>query len=132
MTKARPCLAGLSRMLTPGIPGRGNNDQRSDERRALHLLQRAPVDLVLLDIRMPEIDGLDVLEADAKGMIPLLTVVMMTGHGSIEMAVEAMKRGAYDFITKPFDKPVIDPGRYANGLERNRLLQGKPAFNSSR
>lgn len=113
-------LDGLSRMLRPELP---NVDilTMADERQALYRLSRTPMDLVLLDIRMPEIDGLDLLEAMLKND-PLLTVVMMTGHGTIELAVEAMKKGAYDFITKPFDKPVLVRA-LRKGLERNRLLR---------
>ena len=107
-------------MLAPELPGL-EMTKCSEERRALRLLERSSVDLVLLDIRMPEIDGLDLLEMMLK-KDPLLTVVMMTGHGTIELAVEAMKRGAYDFITKPFDKPGLVRS-IKKGLERNRLLR---------
>lgn len=113
-------LAGLSRMLAPELPS-VEIITNSNERRAIRHINRTPMDLVLLDIRMPEIDGLDLLEALLKED-PLLTVVMMTGHGTIELAVDAMKKGAYDFITKPFDKPVLVRS-LRKGLERNRLLR---------
>ena len=113
-------LNGLSRMLAPELP----NVQimtLAEERKAPSLIGRAPIDLVLLDIRMPEINGLDLLEAILKED-PLLTVIMMTGHGTIELAVDAMKKGAYDFISKPFDKPAL-VRILKKGLERNRLLR---------
>lgn len=61
---------------------------------------------ILLDVRMPEISGLEVQEAlNERGVI--LPVVVMTGHGDVTVAVQAMKAGAVDFIEKPFDKAVL-------------------------
>lgn len=61
---------------------------------------------VLLDIRMPGMDGLDVQEAlKEKGVT--LPVIIMTGHGDVTLAVQAMKAGAIDFIEKPFEKAVL-------------------------
>lgn len=61
---------------------------------------------VLLDVRMPDIDGLEVQrELRARGI--MLPVVIMTGHGDIDMAVAAMKAGASDFIEKPFEKAAL-------------------------
>ena len=61
---------------------------------------------ILLDIRMPGMDGLQVQEAlKAKGVA--MPVVIMTGHGDVTLAVQAMKAGAIDFIEKPFEKPVL-------------------------
>ncbi|MFN2387934.1 MAG: sigma-54-dependent transcriptional regulator [Thermoanaerobaculia bacterium] len=74
------------------------------------------VDLVLTDWRLPGSDGLAVLDA-AKSVDPTLPVVVMTAFGSIETAVEAMKRGAEDFITKPVDPDLLRL-LVARGLER--------------
>ena len=61
---------------------------------------------ILLDIRMPGMDGLEVQEAlKAKGVT--LPVIIMTGHGDVNLAVRAMKAGALDFIEKPFEKAVL-------------------------
>ncbi len=61
---------------------------------------------ILLDVRMPEMDGLEVQQAlKDKGV--LLPVVIMTGHGDVNVAVQAMKAGAVDFIEKPFEKAVL-------------------------
>ncbi|MHB8069696.1 MAG: sigma-54-dependent transcriptional regulator [Desulfobaccales bacterium] len=88
---------------------------------ALNLVQKEPVDIVLTDIRMPDMDGLDLLQHLLK-LDPWLTVIMMTAYGSIEQAVEAMKRGAYDFVTKPFDKEVL-LRTIRKALERNSLIR---------
>lgn len=69
---------------------------------AFNLVEQKPFDLALVDIRMPGIDGIEILER-IKQIDPWLTVVMMTAYGAIDIAVESIKKGAYDFITKPFD-----------------------------
>jgi len=68
---------------------------------ALMLLEEQPVHMVLSDMVMPHMSGLEFLEK-VKKLLPRTEVALMTGHGSIETAVQAMKLGAYDYITKPF------------------------------
>jgi two-component system response regulator AtoC len=68
---------------------------------ALTLLEEQPVHMILSDMVMPHMSGLEFLER-AKKLLPRIEVALMTGHGSIETAVQAMKLGAYDYITKPF------------------------------
>jgi DNA-binding NtrC family response regulator len=68
---------------------------------ALNLLEEQPVHMVLSDMVMPRMSGLEFLEK-VKKLLPRTEVALMTGHGSIETAVQAMKLGAYDYITKPF------------------------------
>jgi two-component system, LuxR family, response regulator FixJ len=68
--------------------------------------RHADAGCVLLDVRMPEMDGLEVQkELKARGID--LPVIVMTGHGDVSVAVEAMKAGAVDFIEKPFEKAVL-------------------------
>ena len=69
----------------------------------LQVFQNRPVDLVLSDVRMPEMDGIDLL-ARIKAMRPDLPVILLTAHGTITSAIEAMKLGAFDYLTKPFDR----------------------------
>jgi two-component system, NtrC family, response regulator AtoC len=68
---------------------------------ALALLEEQPAQMVLSDMVMPSMSGLEFLER-VKKMFPRTEVALMTGHGSVETAVQAMKLGAYDYITKPF------------------------------
>ncbi|HNS71781.1 MAG TPA: sigma-54 dependent transcriptional regulator [bacterium] len=67
----------------------------------LRLIKENPPDLVLLDIQMPGIDGIETLHR-IREENPYIPVIMMTAHGTIERAVSSMKAGAYDFLTKPF------------------------------
>jgi DNA-binding NtrC family response regulator len=79
-----------------------------DGDRALEMVERHPPDVMLLDLEMPQLSGLDVLKRlkrtrESTPEASDFPVVIMTAHGTIARAVEAMKEGAYDFITKPFD-----------------------------
>ena len=93
---------------------------------ALAEVQRSSPDLVILDIWLPGMDGLQALDV-MKGMIPETPVIMISGHGTIETAVRAIKLGAYDFIEKP---PTIERTLLAvqHGLEQQRLLQENRAL----
>jgi len=82
-------------------------DLAPDGRQALELIKDNCYDLAILDIKMPGINGLDLLDRVRELKSDLL-VVIMTAEASMKNAVEAMKRGAYDYITKPFDLDVID------------------------
>src|SRR5512147_1923934 len=67
----------------------------------LLLAEREAPDLVLLDVKMPGMDGIEVLER-LRGMSETTPVIVISGHGTISTAVEATKKGAFDFIEKPF------------------------------
>ena len=86
----------------------------------IELLKAAP-DLepgcILLDIRMPGMDGLEAQAALQRARASTLPVIIMTGHGDVTLAVQAMKAGAVDFIEKPFEKAVL-LGAIEQGFER--------------
>ncbi|HIJ56755.1 MAG TPA: response regulator [Deltaproteobacteria bacterium] len=67
---------------------------------ALSLLAHTPVDVVVLDIRMPGMDGIETLK-EIKKRLPLVEVILLTGHASLEAAREGMESGAFDFMMKP-------------------------------
>jgi len=69
---------------------------------ALDLLEKTKIDVVILDIRMPGMDGIETLKK-IKARHPLIEVILLTGHGSTETAVEGMKSGAFDYLMKPAD-----------------------------
>ncbi|MBD3867989.1 MAG: sigma-54-dependent Fis family transcriptional regulator [Acidobacteria bacterium] len=77
-----------------------------DAAQALDLVRAQDPDLVLTDLQMPGMDGMELLST-LRADFPEIPVVMLTAHGSIEAAVEAMKLGAFDFMTKPFDREQV-------------------------
>ena len=94
--------------------------QASDGKKGLDLIKKESFDLVLCDIKMPKVDGIELLQRTRKTNLTL-PFIMLTGHGNIETAVESMKLGAYDFISKPPDlNRLINSVRHA--LEKNELV----------
>nr|WP_217911750.1 sigma-54 dependent transcriptional regulator [Myxococcus sp. AM011] len=77
-----------------------------DGKEALAMLERKPVDVVVSDVRMPGMDGMQLLTEVARGW-PDVPVILLTAHGTVPLAVEAMKAGAADFVLKPFDREEI-------------------------
>ena len=93
----------------------------------LELFAKGDIDLVITDLRMPQVTGEEVLEKIISGS-PGIPVIVLTGHGSIDTAVEAMRKGAYDFLTKPLnlDRLTLIVKRALQGRElslQHRLLQ---------
>jgi DNA-binding NtrC family response regulator len=87
-------------------------------REALELIQQMEFDIALIDIKMPGMDGME-LQSRLHEADPDLTVIIMTGYASVETAVQALKRGAYDYITKPVDPDELSH-LVANALEHKR------------
>jgi len=77
-----------------------------DGEQGLQLLREHHIDLVITDLKMPKVDGMTLLKK-ALEEEPELPVVLVTAHGTIDTAVEALKTGAFDFVTKPFDKDEV-------------------------
>jgi nitrogen regulation protein NR(I) len=77
-----------------------------DGERGLQLLGEHHIDLVITDLKMPKVDGMTLLKR-ALEEDPELPIVLITAHGTIDTAVEALKSGAFDFVTKPFDKDEV-------------------------
>ena len=73
---------------------------------ALKILEEKRIDVIILDVKMPGLDGVEVLRR-VKGKFPLVEVVMLTGHASVESAVEGLKLGAFDYVMKPCDIPDL-------------------------
>ena len=69
---------------------------------ALQVLATRPVDVVLLDVKMPGMNGIETLR-EIKRKYPLVEVIMLTGHANMEAAIEGMEIGAFDYLTKPVD-----------------------------
>ncbi len=80
--------------------------EAADAPAALRVLESRPIDVVIADLRMPQIDGLQLLE-HIKGRWPKTHFMLMTAYGSVESAVTAIKRGAYDYLTKPFRSETL-------------------------
>ncbi|MEA3221688.1 MAG: sigma-54 dependent transcriptional regulator [Thermodesulfobacteriota bacterium] len=78
----------------------------SDGHKAFEIIRSEKIDLVITDIRMAGMDGVELLKV-CKSVSPFIEVIMITGYASIDTAVESMKEGAYDYITKPFKKADI-------------------------
>ncbi|MBI2114523.1 MAG: sigma-54-dependent Fis family transcriptional regulator, partial [candidate division NC10 bacterium] len=100
-----------------------------DGQAGLDRLRQGGIHIVLADLKMPKLSGQELLKA-AKAIAPDVEVIVITGHGTVEEAVEAMKEGAYDFITKPFKRVQLEKTirkaaeKQALVLE-NRVLQAR-------
>ena len=97
--------------------------QSEDPVNLLDLLKEEKPDIVITDLRMPEIDGLEILEIviNWNNEVP---VIILTGFGSVSTAVDAMKEGAYDFLTKPFELDSLSIV-LNRAMERRRLFQDR-------
>lgn len=96
-------------------------DEAEDGLEGIEMIKKGNYDLVLCDIKMPKMDGLEVLSACQK-LQPELAVVMISGHGDLETAVETMRMGAFDYISKPPDlNRLLNTVRIA--LDHTQLAQ---------
>jgi two-component system nitrogen regulation response regulator NtrX len=96
-------------------------DEAENGEKALGMIKKKKYDVVLCDIKMPKMDGLEVLEKSME-FNPEVPFVMISGHGTIEIAVDATKKGAYAFITKPPDLNQLLL-QIRNALDKNELVK---------
>jgi DNA-binding NtrC family response regulator len=90
-------------------------------REALEKLQESSWDILLTDVKMPGMDGLE-LQQQVKKLAPEVTVIIMTAYASVDSAMQAIKEGAYDYVTKPLDPEDLTQ-IIERAWERQRLLQ---------
>ncbi|RJR21067.1 MAG: response regulator [Desulfobacteraceae bacterium] len=81
------------------------------------------VEVVILDVKMPGMDGIDTLR-EIKRLYPLVEVVMLTGHATVESAIEGMKLGAFDYLMKPCDMEVL-MGKVQEAAAKKRQHENK-------
>ncbi len=94
----------------------------TDPRKALAILREGEFDVVLVDIVMPDLDGLELID-QIREHFNVLPILVVTAYGSSELTVDAMRRGATDFVTKPVDAPLLDLRiRRAFDLEQTRRM----------
>src|SRR5512132_685990 len=99
----------------------------ADGEQALGVLNKTPVHVVVTDLVMPRLGGMELLQR-VGSEFPDVPVIMITAHGTVDSAVGALKAGAFDYITKPFDqeelKKAIAKAARAHDLERQNVHPG--------
>jgi DNA-binding NtrC family response regulator len=91
--------------------------------KAMEILEHSYTDVVLLDVKMPGMDGIETLRR-IRAMKPLVEVVLLTGHASVDSGIEGMKLGAFDYLMKPIDlEPLVE--KLTDAFEKKRLHQEK-------
>ena len=92
----------------------------ADGEEAVRVLQKNEVGVVVTDLKMPRVDGAELLKI-AKTISPSIEVILITGHGTVDVAVDVMKDGAFDFIQKPFNKVTVIKS-IRNAFEKRSLV----------
>ena len=106
-------LEGVGEQVTPAYSGA----------QCLQALEKRDVDVVILDVKMPGMDGIETLKA-IKRAYPLVEVIMLTGHATVDSAVEGLKAGATDYLMKPTDvEDLIQKAEEA--FAKREVLEGK-------
>jgi two-component system response regulator HydG len=126
----------LAETLVDGLLDRGYAARATgSSREALDVLRGGEVDLLVTDLRMPEVDGLALVEA-ARAASTDIPAIVMTAYGAIDSAVESIRRGAYQYLTKPFklDELIVFVERALGerALRREAAALARPSARSSR
>jgi DNA-binding NtrC family response regulator len=91
-------------------------------------LKETPIDVIILDIKMPGMDGIQALR-EIKSRYPLVEVILLTGHGTTETAVQGMKLGAFDYLLKPADfeelKNILDRAKKRKAEQDERIRKAE-------
>ncbi len=101
-----------------------NVEMAQDGQAGLDRLRQGGIHILLADLKMPKLSGQELLKA-AKAIAPDVEVIVITGHGTVEDAVEAMKEGAYDFITKPFKRVQLEKTIKRAAEKQSLVLQNR-------
>lgn len=122
-----PALLGLLSTLLKGEQHDVTPAKSGEE--ALEILEKESFDLMLSDIRMGKIDGIELLRR-AREMMPAMPVIMLTAYGTVSTAVDALKLGAFDYLTKPFKvdellNTVRRALEYSRALQENAVLKAQ-------
>ncbi|MFN2269695.1 MAG: response regulator [Anaerolineae bacterium] len=113
----KECLAPLGYDVTPATSGR----------QALELIEKEQFSVVLLDLMLPDIEGMKVFR-NLREQRPETEVIVLTGYASLESAIEALRIGAYDYVTKPFDASVVQSAT-RRAVEKHRFRLRLAALN---
>jgi two-component system, NtrC family, nitrogen regulation response regulator NtrX len=97
-------------------------DEAADGVEGFRKLEQGSYDLCLCDIKMPKMDGLEVLDKAKEAGIPTNFIIVISAHGTIDVAVEAVKKGAFDFLQKPFDLGRLEI-TLRNALDKTTLIR---------
>lgn len=92
------------------------------------LKQHANIEVVILDVKMPEMDGIETLKTIKKNF-PLVEVIMLTGHATVETAIEGMRFGAFDYLMKPCDIETlllkVEESASKKRLHENKIIEAR-------
>jgi two-component system response regulator FlrC len=115
---------GIREFIAEALEGEHSTVTAADGEAALGLLAARSFDLMFTDLKMPKMDGLTLLQR-SRAIDPALEVIVLTAHGTVDTAVEAMKQGAFDFLQKPVNGPTELRLLARRALERRSLLAEK-------
>jgi DNA-binding NtrC family response regulator len=109
----------IKRLIKRGL----HCEEAENGEQALECIKKGDIDVVLLDVRMPGMDGIQTLQ-EIKRIKPLVEVVMLTGHASVESGIDGMKLGAFDYLMKPMEfEPLLE--KLMDAYAKKRIQQDK-------